>query len=419
MNEARLYFIESKDAKKKLSDFKRVDFPLEKELQKLFEDNLKELLDLEFVESEFKAQASSKYYRIDTLAYERKKNRFVVIEYKKGETKNFEATGQAIDYVGIFTNLKNENPRRKAANAYYKKYLKEEKKPYKDLEEYNWDQLKIIVIAEAFTQNEIDTWENSSMRKHSDLLLLEVEKYEHPRDLSALYVRTVFSGSPSGAAKLNTAVIKNMPPTTQTPSPAYAPRESAPISRESPPPIPSSSPPPQERREEGFKNSSQYPRELKHLTVQNTEDKNASRPAWANGKFAEKLREFLPAQYIEDSEKYKNYATFYLIDAANNKVGDFSILVSRRGYSDITFHARGRISRTRGQETKSKGLRPYPLFGGYEKRKGGASGVAKFLFEKYHIQPGEAAYFTLVDSVEEDGGTLFTFKFLTKDIFTK
>ncbi len=75
---------------------KRVDenkFKNEKELQKLCENNLEEILNLKFISSEF----SLGNLRLDTVAYDFEANSFVIIEYKN--TKSGSVIDQGYTYL--------------------------------------------------------------------------------------------------------------------------------------------------------------------------------------------------------------------------------------------------------------------------------------------------------------------------------
>lgn len=63
----------------KLNEVAEKQFKLEREIQALFEANLEELMGLTFVKSEF----TIKNKRIDTLAYDKQTNAFVIIEVKR------------------------------------------------------------------------------------------------------------------------------------------------------------------------------------------------------------------------------------------------------------------------------------------------------------------------------------------------
>jgi len=68
----------------KLQHIQESTFELEKKIQKITEDNLKQIFDLEFVKSEFQVTSE---FRIDTLAFDKESSSFVIIEYKNGRDK--------------------------------------------------------------------------------------------------------------------------------------------------------------------------------------------------------------------------------------------------------------------------------------------------------------------------------------------
>ncbi len=85
---------------KTLNYIEEKPFRLEKEIQDLTEQNLKIILDLEFVKSEF----ALNNFRIDTLAFDIEANAFVIIEYKRD--KNFRVIDQGIAYLSLMLNNK-------------------------------------------------------------------------------------------------------------------------------------------------------------------------------------------------------------------------------------------------------------------------------------------------------------------------
>jgi len=66
----------------KLKPIREEDFKLEKDLQKLCDDNLETLFSLKLVKSQFAIEN----FRIDSLAFDEETKAFVVIEYKKVRT---------------------------------------------------------------------------------------------------------------------------------------------------------------------------------------------------------------------------------------------------------------------------------------------------------------------------------------------
>jgi RecB family endonuclease NucS len=84
-----------------LKKIKELSFKNEKrEIQKICENNLQNLFNLEFVKSEF----SLNHLRIDTLAFDNETNSFVILEYKKD--KNFSVVDQGIAYLALLLNNK-------------------------------------------------------------------------------------------------------------------------------------------------------------------------------------------------------------------------------------------------------------------------------------------------------------------------
>ena len=120
---------------KKLEYIKEKPFRLEKEIQDLTEDNLMTILGLDFVKSEF----ALNNFRIDTLAFDKEANAFVIIEYKRD--KNFSVIDQGYAYLSLMLNNKadfilefNEN---------LDKTLKRN--------DVDWSQSRVLFISPAFT----------------------------------------------------------------------------------------------------------------------------------------------------------------------------------------------------------------------------------------------------------------------------
>lgn len=119
----------------KLTPIMNEHFSLEKEVQALTENSLKELFNLELIRSEF----SLKNLRLDTLAFDYELNAFVIIEYKKD--KNFSVIDQGYAYLSLMLNNKadfileyNEN---------LKTTLKRKK--------VDWSQSRVLFISPQFT----------------------------------------------------------------------------------------------------------------------------------------------------------------------------------------------------------------------------------------------------------------------------
>jgi predicted transport protein len=120
---------------KKLEYIKEKPFRLEKEIQDLTENNLKNIFGLEFAKSEF----ALNNFRIDTLAFDKEANAFVIIEYKRD--KNFSVIDQGYAYLSLMLNNKadfilefNEN---------LDKTLKRT--------DVDWSQSRVLFVSPAFT----------------------------------------------------------------------------------------------------------------------------------------------------------------------------------------------------------------------------------------------------------------------------
>ena len=83
-----------------LNYIKEKPFKLVKEIQELTENNLKTIFGLEFVKSEFTLDG----LRIDTLAFDKEANAFVIIKYKRDE--NFNVSEGRYTYPSLFQNNK-------------------------------------------------------------------------------------------------------------------------------------------------------------------------------------------------------------------------------------------------------------------------------------------------------------------------
>ena len=147
-----------------LKAVKHKPFKLEKEMQKLIEANLTEIMGLKFVDSEF----TIKNKRIDTLAFNEEIKSFVIIEYKRD--KNASVVDQGFAYLNLMLNNKSD-----FILAYNKKYQVVR-------EDVDWSQVKVVFVAPNFTENQkvatdfpdlaIELWE---VQRYEDNLLSFVQ----------------------------------------------------------------------------------------------------------------------------------------------------------------------------------------------------------------------------------------------------
>ena len=166
-----------------LEPIKKVNFKYEKDLQKLTEQNLEKLFNLQFVETEF----SVDNLRIDTLAYNKETSSFVIIEYKRD--KNYSVIDQGYSYLSILLNNKaefvlkyNEN-----LNANLKKA------------DVDWSQTIVMFIAPSFTQYQLKSVEFNDLAFE----LWEVSKFNND---TILFDKV---NVPENKASINTLSSKN------------------------------------------------------------------------------------------------------------------------------------------------------------------------------------------------------------------
>jgi len=141
----------------KLERIREDDFKLEKDLQKLCDDNLETLFSLKLVKSQFAIEN----FRIDTLAFDEETKAFVVIEYKKGE--NFSVIDQGYTYLSLVLNNKAE-----CVLAYQEAFGKSLRKT-----EVEWSQTRVIFVSPYFTTYQI----NSINFKDLPIELWKVKKF--------------------------------------------------------------------------------------------------------------------------------------------------------------------------------------------------------------------------------------------------
>jgi predicted transport protein len=152
----KLHSIQDKSKLKPVSDIK---FDLEKDIQVLFENNLEELFNLQFVKSEFPI----KNFRIDTLGYDNENKSFVIVEYKRD--RNFSVIDQGYTYMSLMLNNKSDFILEYNENC--GGVLKRD--------DIDWTQSKVIFVSPHFTEYQ----KHSINFKDVPFELWEVKKYEN------------------------------------------------------------------------------------------------------------------------------------------------------------------------------------------------------------------------------------------------
>ena len=124
---------------KKLEYIKEKPFKLEREIQKLFESNLQDIMGLDVVKSEF----TIKNKRIDTLAFDSKTRAFTIIEYKRD--KNISVVDQGFTYLSLMLENKAD---------FIIEYNENNAKPLKR-EDVDWSQTRVAFVSQSFTDNQV------------------------------------------------------------------------------------------------------------------------------------------------------------------------------------------------------------------------------------------------------------------------
>ena len=134
-------------------------FKLEREIQALFESNLKQVMGLTLVRSEF----SIKNKRIDTLAYDEQTSAFIIIEYKRD--KNISVVDQGFTYLSLM--LENKADFIVEYNEQLKRNLKRD--------DVDWSQTRVAFVSPSFTDNQIQ----ATNFKDIAIELWEVKRFDN------------------------------------------------------------------------------------------------------------------------------------------------------------------------------------------------------------------------------------------------
>ena len=141
-----------------LEHVKETSFKFEREIQDLAERNLRLLLRLNFICSEF----SLNNFRIDTLAFDTETKAFVIIEYKRDKT--FSVIDQGYAYLSLMLNNKAD---------FILEYNESQNQSLKRTD-VDWTQSKVIFISPLFT-----TYQREAINfKDLPIELWEIKKYE-------------------------------------------------------------------------------------------------------------------------------------------------------------------------------------------------------------------------------------------------
>lgn len=143
----------------KLVTIKEIPIDLEKDLQKITENSLEEVLGYKFISSEF----SLHNLRVDTLAFDEEANSFVIIEFKRD--RSFSVIDQGYAYLSLLLNNKAD-----FILEYNEKINKNLRK-----DDIDWTQSRVIFLANSFT-----TYQQSAISfRDLPIELWEVKKFNN------------------------------------------------------------------------------------------------------------------------------------------------------------------------------------------------------------------------------------------------
>jgi len=144
---------------KELKSLKEQAFKLEKDIQKVIENNLEQISGYKFIKSEFIVKNN----RFDTLAYDTENRSFVIIEYKRN--RNYSVIDQGVSYLNLMLEYKSD---------FIVEYNETQKENLKR-SDVDWSQSKVIFIAPSFT----DFQKQSSNFKDLPIELWEIKRFEN------------------------------------------------------------------------------------------------------------------------------------------------------------------------------------------------------------------------------------------------
>lgn len=147
-----------KNTSTQLINIKEKPFKLEREIQRLFEDNLPAIMGIELVKSEF----TIKNKRIDTLAFDPQTKAFVIIEYKR--ERNSSVVDQGFTYLSLM--LQNKADFILEYNENQQNNLKRN--------EIDWSQSRVAFVSPSFTENQREAVNFKDLA----IELWEIKRYE-------------------------------------------------------------------------------------------------------------------------------------------------------------------------------------------------------------------------------------------------
>lgn len=147
-----------KNTSAQLVSIKEKPFKLEREIQKIFENNLFTIMGIELVKSEF----TIKNKRIDSLGFDPQTKAFVIIEYKR--ERNSSVVDQGFTYLSLM--LQNKADFILEYNENNQNILKRN--------DVDWSQSRVVFVSPSFTDNQKEAVNFRDLA----IELWEIKRYE-------------------------------------------------------------------------------------------------------------------------------------------------------------------------------------------------------------------------------------------------
>lgn len=132
-----------------ISFYEPSDLDAEKIIQRLTENNLKQIFGFEFLSTEFSVDTfgggTKRNYRFDTVAYDGENNSFIIIEYKN--VKNSSLMDQGFAYLSVL------KQRKEIFVLLFNHVMKQNK----GVEDFDWTQTRVVFVSPSFTDFQIDS----------------------------------------------------------------------------------------------------------------------------------------------------------------------------------------------------------------------------------------------------------------------
>ena len=141
-----------------LIEISEIPFEVEREIQRIVENNMTTIFNLDFVTSEFELDG----LRIDSLGFDRASKSFTIIEYKR--ERNFSVIDQGYAYLSLLVNNKAE---------FILKFNENKNEGFLKKDNIDWSQSRVIFISPMFTSYQRKAIEFKDL----PIELWEVKKY--------------------------------------------------------------------------------------------------------------------------------------------------------------------------------------------------------------------------------------------------